>query len=315
MEMRQLDLKNFSRIVDELPDNWSEVITEIPALEGKAYAMPSFTGSSAAYKVAVLLKEGWWYGKSTCPGWRSKKNLPDPVTPCKHVAAALLSQEEFHFDLIKDEVTVPAKPIEETTSKPDPVLSALAPIEASSEEDSPFLDEVPDASPITRSAAIIAKASPGGELVKPVAAIQETLKVFHAFEDAKKTLLAKNDVQRIGNKGFIKKSGWRKIAVFFGLSLQKLGEREIVSEGQRVYEMEYRAIAPGGQFHDATGYASWDEASSIGRAKKGPEGEAKNEHDVRVTAETRAKNRAISDLVGGGEVSAEEMKAVGTWKE
>ena len=35
------------------------------------------------------------------------------------------------------------------------------------------------------------------------------------------------------------------------------------------------------------------------------------EHDVYATAHTRAKNRAISDLVGGGEVSAEEMLAMG----
>jgi hypothetical protein len=32
-----------------------------------------------------------------------------------------------------------------------------------------------------------------------------------------------------------------------------------------------------------------------------------NRHNLIATAETRAKNRAISDLVGGGEVSAEEL--------
>ena len=31
------------------------------------------------------------------------------------------------------------------------------------------------------------------------------------------------------------------------------------------------------------------------------------ENDVRGTAHTRAKNRAISDLIGAGEVSAEEI--------
>lgn len=315
MEMRQLDLHNFSRVVDELPDYWADLLTETPALEGKAYKMPSFTGSDLRYKVAVVRKDGWWYGKSTCPGWRKKKDLPDPVTPCKHIAAALLSQEEFHYDLITDTVTIPKEEDKEIAKDPIEVKAEIVLAEKESEEDSPFLDEVPDASPITRSAAIIAKASPGGELVKPVAQIKETLEVFRAFEDAKRTLLTKNDVQKIGPKGFIKKSGWRKISVFFGLSLQKLGEREIVSEGLRVYEMEYRAIAPGGQFHDGTGYASWSEAGPSGRAKKSPEEAAKLEHDVRATAETRAKNRAISDLVGGGEVSAEEMKAVGTWRE
>jgi hypothetical protein len=32
------------------------------------------------------------------------------------------------------------------------------------------------------------------------------------------------------------------------------------------------------------------------------------DHDVRATAHTRGKNRAIADLVGGGEVSAEELE-------
>lgn len=34
-----------------------------------------------------------------------------------------------------------------------------------------------------------------------------------------------------------------------------------------------------------------------------------DEHNLKTLASTRAKNRAISDLVGGGEVSAEEMEA------
>jgi hypothetical protein len=33
-----------------------------------------------------------------------------------------------------------------------------------------------------------------------------------------------------------------------------------------------------------------------------------NDHNIYATAATRAKNRAISDCVGGGEVSAEEVK-------
>ncbi len=33
------------------------------------------------------------------------------------------------------------------------------------------------------------------------------------------------------------------------------------------------------------------------------------EHDVYTTCHTRAKNRAISDMIAAGEVSAEEMEA------
>jgi hypothetical protein len=36
---------------------------------------------------------------------------------------------------------------------------------------------------------------------------------------------------------------------------------------------------------------------------------SKPEHDILAIAHTRAKNRAISDLIGLGEVSAEELEA------
>jgi len=36
---------------------------------------------------------------------------------------------------------------------------------------------------------------------------------------------------------------------------------------------------------------------------------AHEEHDVYALAHTRAKNRAIADLIGGGEVSAEEIES------
>ena len=60
---------------------------------------------------------------------------------------------------------------------------------------------------------------------------------------------------------------------------------------------------PSGQFSDGDGYCSSDE-SRFARAG----GRAKLENDLRATATTRAKNRAIADLVGMGAVSAEEAE-------
>jgi hypothetical protein len=56
---------------------------------------------------------------------------------------------------------------------------------------------------------------------------------------------------------------------------------------------------------DGDGYCTIDEFT--GKRAKNP----KLENDLRGTAATRAKNRAISDLVGMGEVSAEEISPGG----
>jgi hypothetical protein len=63
-----------------------------------------------------------------------------------------------------------------------------------------------------------------------------------------------------------------------------------------VYEITIKAIAPNGRFSFGVGSCSSNERKFTHQ-----------EHNVRSTAHTRAKNRAISDLVGGGEIFAEEM--------
>jgi len=60
---------------------------------------------------------------------------------------------------------------------------------------------------------------------------------------------------------------------------------------------EVMAIAPNGQFTVGNGVCSNAE----------PGKEKKSLHDIEATALTRAKNRATMDLVGGGEVTAEEI--------
>jgi hypothetical protein len=70
-------------------------------------------------------------------------------------------------------------------------------------------------------------------------------------------------------------------------------------------EVWIRAVA-NGQFGDGDGYCSADEARFKSRC-----GRQKLENDLRSTATTRAKNRATADLVGMGEVSAEEIAPAG----
>ena len=130
---------------------------------------------------------------------------------------------------------------------------------------------------------------------------------MEAYQDLLPKLLKPSDWQDAGRDGkFVKKSGWRKIARAFNLSVMVVSvrvERDETGLPTRA-EAIARAQAPNGQVSDADGYCSSDEkrfASEKGRQKL--------ENDLRATATTRAKNRAISDLVGMGEVSAEEVDA------
>ena len=132
-------------------------------------------------------------------------------------------------------------------------------------------------------------------LVAPVA-LEKVVATFRAFERMKKELLTDADWQRIGPKAYITKSGWLKIALACNISLEKREEIVEKDDDVIVYHYTYRAIAPSGRFADADGSASSDEKHF-----------AHMPHDCRTLAQTRACNRAISNLAGGGEVSFEEM--------
>lgn len=134
-------------------------------------------------------------------------------------------------------------------------------------------------------------------VIKPLP-IDDVVEAFEAFQVIKRRLIKAEDIQRIGNGEFVKKSGWRKVAMAFGL------DDEIVSQDFDYDEkgnitfasFQVKAIAPNGRYATGWGSCALSERNF-----------SKPNHDIPATAHTRAKNRAISDLVGGGEVSAEEM--------
>jgi len=121
-------------------------------------------------------------------------------------------------------------------------------------------------------------------------------------------LLDESDYQDTGRDGkFVKKSGWRKIAKAFMLSVELRDvtvERDDAGQPTRASAIARALHAPSGQYSDGDGYCSVDE-----RRFAADSGKQKLENDLRATATTRAKNRAISDLVGMGAVSAEEVEA------
>lgn len=135
---------------------------------------------------------------------------------------------------------------------------------------------------------------------------QDTAQVTAAmtrYQEGLKSVLDDSDWQTFktkkeGERRFLKKSGWRKIAFWFGLDLTFV-EREIERdpEGRPLRaRVIARATHPNGRHADGDGYCSAQER-----------GFSKPENDIPGTAATRAMNRAISNLVGMGDVSAEEM--------
>lgn len=142
---------------------------------------------------------------------------------------------------------------------------------------------------------------PSSEVLTPLDP-EQVVAAMEAYQALLPKLLKPEDWQKAGRDEFVKKSGWRKIARAFNLSVFKISsgiERDEDGTPLRASAV-YRAMAPNGQIQDGDGYCSAGESSfSTNKAKL--------EHDMAATATTRAKNRAISDLVGMGEVSAEEV--------
>jgi len=137
-------------------------------------------------------------------------------------------------------------------------------------------------------------------VVLPAASPEEAKKAWASYEALKQAVLdEKNDVQVIQGKNFLKKSYWRKIATFFNLSVEVVEERREDIGKNVVFHFVCKAIAPNGRFAIGSGSADIFE-----------KGYRNSYHNVRATAETRAFNRAVSNLVGGGEVSAEEVEQV-----
>ena len=132
--------------------------------------------------------------------------------------------------------------------------------------------------------------------LKPIQSIDTIVEAYQEYNRLKERLLTPIDYQSIKGKTCIKKSGFRKLACAFGISTEITRENRINFEKYFVYEVTCRATSPNGRFVEACASCASNEKDF-----------AHLENDVRATAQTRASNRAISDLIGGGEISAEEI--------
>jgi len=129
--------------------------------------------------------------------------------------------------------------------------------------------------------------------------VQGAVEVMKAFQELKQRVLDANDTVVISGKQYIKRSGWRKIAMAFNISTEVVKiEREKI-DNVYVVRVIARAKTPMGRVSEEAGVCDSTEFE-----RGNLQGTL---HNIETKAVTRAINRAISNLVGGGEVSAEEI--------
>lgn len=151
---------------------------------------------------------------------------------------------------------------------------------------------------IAREAELVAaeRALAAGPSLLPTFRGPQMAEGFAAYRELQRSLDAGMPDQLINISGrmFRKKGYWRAIAMAFNVNVSWLKE-EADEDGWRVV---YRASTPGGRFADGDGTCTHAEKTE----------RMDTEHNVRSHAHTRAFNRAVSNLVGFGEVSAEELR-------
>jgi len=116
----------------------------------------------------------------------------------------------------------------------------------------------------------------------------------------------------IKGKKFRTKPYWRAVATIFGISVSE-PSHEVMQPIPSPYEDDWAVVvsvtasAPNGRTGTGSGSCSASEKWSIRNGTIISRSQA-SLHNVLAHAETRAINRAVSDLVGFGEVSAEEVR-------
>lgn len=136
-------------------------------------------------------------------------------------------------------------------------------------------------------------------IVRPAMTPEDSLSAWHEFQELKMSVKSAKDIIQIHDKEYLKKSFWRKMATFFNLTDEIITrEIELDSKGRtKTAYYEVQVVHPNGRSVVGIGFCCASERNF-----------AHPDHDIRATANTRAKNRAISDMIAGGEVTAEEIQ-------
>lgn len=181
--------------------------------------------------------------------------------------------------------------------------------------------------------ALVVTGKQGGEvgILRPADSLDRIADAFREYKRVCETILDKSDYQEYEGKPRKKKSAWRKLATAFNVStcivkeeLERTESRHVLSASYTVCAYTGPKSAPYRQV-EVVGYcdvnekccpssrgekchkAAWKGHYCCSNGCDGRKHWTHPDHDVKSTAQTRASNRAIADLIGCGEVSAEEL--------
>lgn len=133
-------------------------------------------------------------------------------------------------------------------------------------------------------------------ILKPITTIENIVDTYREYNRLKDRLLVDSDYVLIRWQKCIKKAGFRKLATAFWISTEITREKRVTLDGYFVYEVSVKATSPSGRYSEASASCASNERDFT-----------HVEHDTHSTAQTRATNRAISDLIWTWEVSYEEI--------
>lgn len=163
-------------------------------------------------------------------------------------------------------------------------------------------------------------------ILRPADSLDRIAEAFHEYQQVCEKILTKDDYQTYEGKPRKKKSAWRKLATAFNVSTVVVTKEIERDENRNVISALFTIEAQAGNRRTpGTGYcevtekccptrtgqkcrkATWKGHYCCENGCDGRKHWSHANHDIIATAETRAKNRAIADLIGCGEVSAEEL--------
>jgi uncharacterized protein YhfF len=139
----------------------------------------------------------------------------------------------------------------------------------------------------------------------PAMNMTEAVSAFDEYQELQNKLARDGDFVTFKTRDGVKPcptKQWRvKLERFFGLSVEITKDWDTTEEDKSVtYHKRVRVThTKSGLFHEATGSCN---------TKEKERDYAKKYHNAEAHAETRAKNRAVFEFVGFGEVSLEEMQ-------
>ena len=83
--------------------------------------------------------------------------------------------------------------------------------------------------------------------------VVEAVSTMRAFQELKSKLLDDNDLVVIEGKKYIKRSGWRKIALAFNISTEIVEVSREEKDGKYIVRVKARAVAPNGRISEELG--------------------------------------------------------------